>query len=71
LTGLTPAEREYLELTTQLVRLFGRICGGDISREQDVREHTAAIHGLQHRVMAQAAARAHPDRYRLLGEVIR
>ena len=33
----------------------------------DVQEAVDKIHQLQHAVAAQAAARAYPDRYRLLG----
>ncbi len=36
----------------------------------DLEEVASRIHDLQHMVMAQAAARAYPDRYRLLGQRI-
>jgi hypothetical protein len=34
------------------------------AQRQDVREFTAHIHDLQHAVMARAAIRAYPERYR-------
>ena len=40
------------------------------TREDDLAEIRAAIHVIQHAVMAQAAARLYPERYRLLGDVI-
>jgi hypothetical protein len=40
------------------------------TRTEDLAELTAAIHVIQRTVMAQAAARAYPGEFRLLGEVI-
>ncbi len=40
------------------------------TREEDLAELTATIHIIQRTVMAQAAARAYPGEFRLLGEVI-
>jgi len=53
-----------------LWNLLCRITGQGISREGDLRELTAHVHGIQRAVMKQAAARAYPDRYRLLGDVV-
>lgn len=69
--GLTEPEHRALKLTTDLWNLLVQEVVGrdDVSCEQDLRELAAHIHGIQHAIMGQAAARAHPDRYRLLGEV--
>ena len=40
------------------------------TREHDLDEIAADIHALQRTVMKQAAARAYPSRYRLLGGVV-
>jgi hypothetical protein len=40
------------------------------TRDDDLQEIRTAIHVIQHAIMAQAAARAYPTRYRLLGDVI-
>lgn len=70
--GLTDVEHQALELTAELTNLVcGEIIAHGPSREQDVREFVAKIHDVQHLIMAQAAARAHPARYRLLGRVIK
>ena len=56
-----PHEREHL---------CTHVIGNGPSREGDLSEMCAMIHGLQRAVLKQAAARAYPDRYRLLGGVI-
>jgi len=53
------------ELWNHLVR---NVVGNGRSRLGDLGEIAGHIHGIQHAVMSQAAARAYPDRYRLLGE---
>jgi hypothetical protein len=40
------------------------------TRDEDLAELTAAIHVVQRMVMGNAAARAYPAKYRLLGQVI-
>lgn len=40
------------------------------AREADLAELAAAIHVIQRMIMGQAAARAYPGRYRLLGDVV-
>jgi hypothetical protein len=65
--GLDDAEHRALDLTAELV---GVVCTEIITgprRDHDIREFVTKIHDIQHMIMAQAAARAHPDRYRLLG----
>lgn len=70
MTGLTELERE---VTADLGRVWNKICtivGDGPTRDADLAEACAHIHALQHTVMAQAAARAHPGEFRLLGWTI-
>lgn len=66
--GLTDAEHKAIDLTAELMNLLaGEIIGDGPARSQDINEAGRHIHAIQHMVMSQAAARAHPGRYRLLG----
>ena len=66
---LTDAERRALDLTAELMQLLSaEVIGDGPQREQDLSEAALRIHAVQHMIMAQSAARAHPDLYRLLGE---
>ena len=50
--------------------LWGDLCaivGDGPTRDADLAELIPHVHAIQHAVMAQAAARAYPDRLRLLG----
>jgi hypothetical protein len=67
-TGLTDAEQRAMRMTAELFDLFAQeIVGYGPSRDADLGELAGHIHNIQHTVMAQAAARAHPSEYRLLG----
>lgn len=72
MSGLTPAELDAIDLTAQLV---GKVCqeviGHGPTRDHDIAEFVAHVHAIQNAIMAQAAARAHPDMFRLLGETLR
>ena len=53
--------------------LWGSICKAipdGPTRDADLAELIPHIHAIQHTFMANAAARAYPDTYRLLGSVI-
>jgi len=69
LEPLNAAEREVMALTAELANAVGRVVGNDRTRHADLAELTAHIHAIQHAIMSQAAARAYPERFRLLGEV--
>jgi hypothetical protein len=56
-----------MDLTAELANAFGRIVGRERTRMHDLAEAVHHIHALQHTIMAQAAARAYPERFRLLG----
>lgn len=64
--GLTDAEHRAMDLTSELSRTLRSLIQPEknSTRAGDWAETAADIHRLQHRIMAQAAARAHPDRYR-------
>jgi hypothetical protein len=66
--SLTKAEQHAMDLTAELMGILSReIIGDGPARAQDLNEAALRIHSIQHMIMAQAAARAHPDLYRLLG----
>lgn len=64
---LTDLELRALDLTAELARCLPGIIGTGPAAGEDLRELHAHIHGIQHTIMAQAAARAYPDKFRLLG----
>lgn len=65
---LTPSEHRAMALTVELWNLLcTEIVGEGRSRAGDTKELCHHIHGIQRTVLAQAAARAYPDQYRLLG----
>lgn len=67
--GLTIAEHKALELTAQLWnQLAGQVIKDGPSGDLDRQELAAHIHAIQRAVMAQAAARAYPGLFRLLGD---
>lgn len=68
--GLTIEELHALTITVELVNTFACIVGHGPTRDHDLNEFAAHIHSIQHTIMSQAAARAHPDRFRLLGEIV-
>lgn len=69
LAYLTPAEKECIALLGRTMNLYAsQVVGHAHTREPDLIEFATRIHDLQHAVMAQAAARAYPQLYRLAGE---
>lgn len=65
---LTEAEHRAMDLTVELWNLLaGEVILNGRAGPGDRAEMAAAIHVIQERILAQAAARAYPDRYRLLG----
>lgn len=64
---LTDHERATIQ---KLGDLWGDICGivGDGgTRDHDLAEAIVHLHALQQFIMSQAAGRAYPDQFRLLG----
>lgn len=64
---LTDDEHRAVQLAGELWNLLCRIVDHGSTRAADLREIVAHVHAIQHAVMSQAAARAYPDQYRLLG----
>jgi hypothetical protein len=68
---LTKDEQRALELSGELANLLHKIIteGGltESMVTHDWREGAEKIHALQHMIMSQAAARAYPHKFRLLG----
>ena len=64
---LTVAEHELIGKLGECWNAYSRIVGDGRTREADCREFVDSIHRCQQAVMSQAAARAYPDMYRLLG----
>jgi hypothetical protein len=67
---LTDDEHQAVALTAELWNLLCTIVDDGPSRDGDLAELCHHIHAIQRTVLAQAAARAYPGRYRLLGSVI-
>ena len=65
---LTDAEHGLIVRIGECACAFASIINDGAMLGYDSREFSDKIHQLQHMVMSQAAARAYPDRYRLLGE---
>jgi hypothetical protein len=65
---LTALELDIVKYLGKLhTALVTEVIGDGPARFGDVAEVTHAVHVLQHAVMAQAAARAYPDLFRVLG----
>lgn len=67
---LTEDEHLAIVYLGQVANLMPKIIGNGRTKTQDSMEMAQRIHGIQHMIMAQAAARAYPHLYRRLGEVI-
>lgn len=68
---LTDAEHRAMDLTVELRNVIrNEIIAEGAGARQDRAELAADIHRIQHRILRQAAARAYPDRYRLLGAAL-
>jgi hypothetical protein len=66
---LTEAEHEALAITAALAERLPPIFGNGPTTGIDLTVAWNHIHAVQRMILAQAAARAYPDRYRLLGGV--
>lgn len=70
---LTDDEHRAVTLAAELAGIMKRIIGGEAGvgsgiAEGDWAEAVHYVHGLQNMVLAQAAARAYPQQYRLMGQ---
>lgn len=64
---LTVEELSAITLTSRLASSLALIVDYGPTRINDLNELLAHVHAIQHTIMAQAAARAYPDQFRLLG----
>lgn len=64
---LSPAELEAMDLTAALWTVLNEIAADGVARYGDLTELAAHVHAIQHAVLAQAAGRAYPARFRLMG----
>jgi len=68
---LTSQEHEAIRLLGDVGNLLPQIVAHGPTREADLDELVAHLHVLQRSIAAQAAARAYPHTYRLLGWQLR
>jgi hypothetical protein len=69
---LTGAEREAVRLAGLLYTLIEEhIVADGPTRDDDLAELRAAVHVIQRAMLAQAAGRAYPEEFRLLGRRLR
>lgn len=67
---LTEEEQAVVNALGQCWNRICRIVGNGPTRSADLNEVVFHVHALQNFVMAQAAARAYPNTYRLAGETL-
>lgn len=68
---LTRDEHLALKTTGDLWEQLQGIIGTGPTTLQDALELATHIHAIQNTILAQAAARRYPDKYRLLGQTLR
>jgi len=66
--GLTPLEHHVIARLGSCWDDICRVVGDGPTRDDDLRELRDHIHAVQRAIGSQAAARAHPACFRLLGE---
>ena len=64
---LSEAELEALDITVQLAHKLLEIVGKGPQSNGDWKEMVSALHHIQNAILAQAAARAYPEKFRLMG----
>lgn len=67
---MTQEEHDCMTVSAELAELLRKVIGDGRQTEHDWAEAAAHIHAIQRMVMSQAAARAFPDLYRLLGRTL-
>ena len=70
--GLTEAEHRAVQLLAEFWDVYlQEIIAAPLymDRDYDIAETAAQVHALQHRILAQSAARAYPNLYRLQGNI--
>lgn len=68
---LTAEELAAVDLAARLAESLARVVGDGPTRNADLNELLVHVHAIQQAVMSQAAARAYPESFRLLGGVVK
>ena len=68
---LTDDEHKVVRLAGDLWNQIVRMIPDGPTRDDDLHELIVHVHAIQHAIMANAAARAYPETYRLLGGTLR
>lgn len=68
---LTDRERQAARRAGELWGDLCAIVGDGPTRDADLHELVVHIHAIQHAIMSQAAGRAYPAEFRLLGSTLR
>lgn len=68
---LTGDEHRAVQQAADLWNTLNTVVAAGDTRQADLIELSHHIHAIQNAVLAQAAARAHPDLYRPLGDTLR
>lgn len=68
---LTDAEHDLIDALGRCNLAFAAVVGDGPNSDEDRREFRTHVHACQQQVMSQAACRAYPDRYRLLGHTMK
>ena len=71
MSELTETEHLAMATSAELAELVHQVIGDGPNAAQDWAEMAHYIHVIQRTVLSQAAGRAYPDLYRLLGETLR
>lgn len=66
---LTDDEHQAVQMLGEVANMMGRIIGDGLTRRGDIAEAVHHVHNLQRMILAQAAARAYPAQYRLMGDI--
>lgn len=64
---MTPQEHDAVERAARLFDAVSSLIGDAATASGDRQELAIHIHAIQNMVLAQAAARAYPEKYRLMG----
>lgn len=67
---LTDREKQLLDKLADVANEFFVVSSSSPTRYNDIGEAVSCIHTLQRMILANAAARAYPDKYRLFGGVV-
>lgn len=66
---LTDHEFKVISQTAELWNSLQSVVGTGPMRDSDLRELMVHVHAIQNCVLSQAARRAYPERFRMLGEI--